>query len=729
MLVNKALEFQIQDKERMDSSLDFKLSNDWDIINSSTEENIDCIEEPSGGVSTNDQMIDVVEKGKELKGTGVHDIPELESNHNESSSSSEFDVIDETADDNHSNLSISHMEFSLSSSSERNQRPPVVPDDIAEPESEAHQPANLGISIFDRFRLYPHLVQRIIIVISMFVVILGICFSASDSVQGTIYYMKGHMSALQAENIELKNQMRSRFENNKMLVALEEQIKVLKDENYKLSSSMQALVLQLDKQTAILRNDKETKMQDSYRSEIKKLKEDIKALQAQNGALHSELSRLGFGLPHFPMTRKERVHFLREYGKSKNLPPSEFENISEEESFYRFQEVMMMQLSKIEDLNKSIKIKLGIGNDGSHIVDEFQYLKNENRQSKRESIQKISEEKDEIPPKKEKKPEWSWNVLRKNIMGTLNDLPNINVSDMLSKYVDKKKVEDAFESVGHYFKKAQKKTRKILNYNDDGKDYFWNILGDLRKKWSDLKDDFFEKNYENKEDYKPQFSTDIPPQPQNFVVEKKIKKQENQHIPGEKPKMKKFYQNIRHPDSGFPSFSETRDWKRRDRKLKRNEKTDDSWMLLRAAQRSQLRMKETKDAFINWHLRNMKDEDIDAMTQESKDAVINWFLKRNKNDEDIDVVSQAEKDAVINWFLKRNKNDEEIDAMTEADKDAVINWYLKRNKNEEEIEAMTEADKDAVINWYLKRNKNHEDTDIQEWMTSWKKYKYPSNEE
>ncbi|GFY69947.1 hypothetical protein TNIN_488081 [Trichonephila inaurata madagascariensis] len=137
----------------------------------------------------------VAEKVKEPVGTGVHDIPEHDcSHHNESSSSSDIDVIDETAEESPSNVSISSMEFSLSGSLGRS---PVEPEARAGPELVLEQSVGFRIPILERFHLFSQTVQRIIIVISMFVVIFGIYISASDSAQGMIIRMKDRMSALQ----------------------------------------------------------------------------------------------------------------------------------------------------------------------------------------------------------------------------------------------------------------------------------------------------------------------------------------------------------------------------------------------------------------------------------------------------------------------------------------------------------------------------------------------------
>lgn len=744
----------------MDSSSDLTLSSDWDVINCSTDDNKIDSEERIDDILTKDEMTNVAEKIKEPKGTGVHDIPELESsNHNESSSSSEFDVIEETADENHSNVPISSMEFSLSASLGENHISPVVPE--AEPESELEQPVNLRMPVFNSFHLYPHMVQRIIIVVSMLVVILGIYFSASDSAKGTINHMKDRMSVLQAENIELKNQMRSKFENNKMLMALEEQIKALKDENFKLSSSMQALVLQLEEQTAILKKEKETKMQDPYRGEIEKLKEHISKLQSDNVAFQDQIEGIRYGI--LSPVHLMHLHYIETHSEEENEKLKEkkleqnknHENSSEKlaEKLNELKKNLDGELDRLKNWKKSVQQRvkeMDYGTDESHAEDESQYLENKYGQLKREEWEtkeerknKYSEEEwgltkegmelsekewklnEDIKPKVsergqkpckkgkkpyrreqefsqkgkkpyrreqefsqkgkkpsilEKEPEWSWNILKKNLKGTIDGLPKINVPDMLSKYVDKKRVENVFESVGHYFKKAQEKTKKILNYNNEGKDHFWNFLGDLRKKWSDIKDDFFENNCRKSADSKAQFSTDIPSQSEESS-QKKFKKPKDFETHGKL-------------SEDFTTSSEAAD---------REESIEKS---------------------------QHQNEGIDAMTQSSKDTVINWFLRRNRNDEDLDALTESDKDAVINWFLRRNKNDEDTDVLTNADKVAVINWYLKRNKNDDDVDDMT-SDKDVVINWFLKRNKKDEyiDAELREWMVYWSKYQTPSHEE
>ncbi|GFQ77917.1 uncharacterized protein TNCT_706831 [Trichonephila clavata] len=769
----------------MDSSSESTLTNDWDIISCEIEDNKNDTEEHSDDVLTKKEMTNVAEKVKDPVGTGVHDIPEHDCcNHNESSSSSEFDVIDETAEESPSNVPISNMEFSLSRSLGRS---PVEPEAKAGPELVLEQSVGFRIPILDRFHLFSQTVQRIIIVISMLVVIFGIYISASDSAQGVINRMRDRMSTLQAENIELKHQIRSKFDDGKMLIAVENQLRALKDENFKLSSSMQALVLQLEEQTAILKKEKERKVQDPYRNEIERLQKHIGKLHSDNVMLHNHLYTIKYNSigPLFALP----LHLMKEDVKLKEFVEqnkNDEKNTSEEKAEIagnELGEILTGEITKIKEWREAITLRgleINRDNDGSHSKDESEYFENKNGQPKIEKMGIVKEEnkkelfeeemklngqlkieemgivkeenkkenfeeemklsdkdwkafkqgriskeraqqlsarernskkdkrlyereqefsekeqkhsrrnrkpngreqefskKKNKPQRKEKERrgtikeyELSWKRLKKNIRGTIDNLPKINVPDMLSNYVDKQKVENVFESVGLYFKKAQEKTKKMLNYNNEGKDHFWNFLGDLRKKWSDLKDDFFQNNYGHSEDNKPQFSTDIPSQPQESSMASKK---------SEKLKVLEIH------DGEIPD---------REGNIKKPK---------------------------------YQDEDLDVMTESNEDAVINWFLKRNKHDEDLDSMTESDKDTVINWFLKRNKK-YEIATMTEPDKVAVINWFLKRNKNDEDDD-MIEVDKDAVINWFLKRNRDERvEAELQEWMTYWNKFKVASEE-
>ncbi|GFY69948.1 uncharacterized protein TNIN_488091 [Trichonephila inaurata madagascariensis] len=553
-----------------------------------------------------------------------------------------------------------------------------------------------------------------------------------------------------------------------MLMALEEQIRAIKNENFKLSSSMKALVLQLEEQTAVLKKEKETKVQDPYRNEIEKLKKHFEELQSGNLMLQDQLIGMRYtplSIPPYNLPSnlfkgvEDELKEIMEQNKNdeKNASEKKVEVVNEgRKSLTGESTKIKVMREAVRDLPKDeseyfenkigqIKVEeMGIVKEESkkeHFEEEREFFKEEREFSKEEmklskeemklsekdwkafkqdriskeraqqlSAKERNSKKDKRPyereqefsekewkhsrrnrkphgreqefSKKKNKPqkkekehrgtekehEWSWKGLKKNLKGTIDSLPKINVPDMLSNYVDKQKVENVFESVGLYFKKAQEKTKKILNYNNEGKDHFWNFLGDLRKKWSDLKDDFFQNNYGNSEDNKPQFSTDIPSQPQESSMASKK---------SEKLKVLESH------------GSEIPDWEGNIKKT------------------------------------NYQDEDLDVMTESNEDAVINWFLKRNKHDEDLNSMTESDKDTVINWFLKRNKK-YEIDTMAESDKVAVINWFLKRNKNDEDA---TEVDKDAVINWFLKKNRDeHVEAELQEWMTYWNKFKVASEE-
>ncbi|GBM82667.1 hypothetical protein AVEN_17571-1 [Araneus ventricosus] len=125
---------------KMNSSSDFTISSDWDVIDDEMPK-LDLDRKKSEEATSEDlkenmqkgSCVDDIVPEKEVNGTQedscVPDITEPEiNNHHENSSSSEFDVLDESVEDNQSNLSFSHMEYSISSSLGESSHPSLVPE-------------------------------------------------------------------------------------------------------------------------------------------------------------------------------------------------------------------------------------------------------------------------------------------------------------------------------------------------------------------------------------------------------------------------------------------------------------------------------------------------------------------------------------------------------------------------------------------------------------------------
>ncbi|CAL1261154.1 unnamed protein product [Larinioides sclopetarius] len=646
----------------MNSSSDFTISSDWDVIDDEVPQ-IDLDQKKSEEAASEDlkenaqkgSCVDDIIPEQEINGTkedsSMPDVAEPDiNNHQENSSSSEFDVLDESVEDNQSNLSFSHMEYSISSSLGESSHPSLVPEvETAEIEAGPERQTSREYAI----NVHPYLVA-----VTLSLTFIAILVASAPF--GSIRQMKERMNALQSENDELKNLVQSKLENDKLLIALEEQIKSLKGENFKLSESMKALVSQLEEQTAILRKDKETKVQDPYRSEIEKLKEQINILQIDNEELQKQLVRTRYGIysPHSKETNGIPSVDGKEESKDKPDDKENRDNSSEilVEEINELRKKLYTEVEKLKSWKDSVQHlvkKLGNGYAGSSAESEKQNFDTKesfdhSRSSSEWNKQSKSGKKD-----KKKDSDWSWREVKKNIRETFEGLQDIDVPNMISNYVDKKKIEGVFESVGHYFKKAQEKTKKVLVFNNDVNQEMWNFFGQLRNQWNDISNKYYQKYYPGKqtppktEDHESQFSK----HKEDFETENKFDGYQKQ----KKPKMKSSnekYDHTMYPDvdqykkpkmhssnekydhTVYPdleSFStsptvETPNSGKSEMAPEDKETTEDnSWVFKRAALRSQLR-EEEQEAFTNWFLKRGRD-----FHYNEDESLKEWFKETYQN--------------------------------------------------------------------------------------------------
>ncbi|GBN17456.1 hypothetical protein AVEN_7112-1 [Araneus ventricosus] len=629
---------------KMNSSSDFTISSDWDVIDDEMPK-LDLGRKKSEEATSEDlkenmqkgSCVDDIAPEKEVNGTQedscVPDITEPEiNNHHENSSSSEFDVLDESVEDNQSNLSFSHMEYSISSSLGESSHPSLVPE-VEEVEADPEPQTSREYAL----NVHPYLVA-----ITLSLAFIAILVASAPF--GSVQQMKERMSALQTENDELKNLVQSKLENDKLLMALEEQIKSLKNENFKLSESMKALVAQLEEQTAILRKDKETIVQDPYRSEIEKLKEQINILQIDNEELQKQLVRTRYGIysPHSKEPNANPSVEEKEEPKDKADNQDNRDNSSEIllEEINELRKKLYTEVEKLKSWKDSVQHlvkKLGNGYAGSSAENEKQNFESkESFDHSRSSSEWIKKPK---PGKKDRKfSDWSWRDVKKNLRETFEGLQDIDVPNMISSYVDKKKIEGVFDSVSHYFKKAQEKTKKVLTFNNDVNQEMWNFFGQLRNQWNDISNKYHKKYYPTKqtppktEDHESQFSKrklDV----KDFETENKFDGYQKQKKPKMKPSNEK-YDHTMYPD--VESFTtvptmETPDLEKNEMAPEDKETNEDnSWVFKRAAHRSQLR-EEEQEAFTNWFLKRGRD-----FHYNEDESLKEWFkeMYRNGNHEE-----------------------------------------------------------------------------------------------
>ncbi|KAF8764859.1 kinesin-related protein 4-like [Argiope bruennichi] len=629
----------------MNSSSDFAISSDWDIIDDETSQLVDGTKKSEEGVPG-----DLKEKETMQKGSCVDDIPEQEdacvpeitgseiNNHHENSSSSEFDVLDESVEDsNQGNLSFSHMEYSISSSLESS-HPSLVPEVEAvdaDAETDVEIQADSHSSIFRiqyALNVHPYLVA-----FTLSLAFIAILLASAPL--GTLKQMKERVNALQAENNELKNLVQSKLENDKLLMALEEQIRSLKDENFKLSESMKALVAQLEEQTAILRMDKETKVQDPFRSEIEKLKEQINILQIDNEELQKQLVRTRYGI-YSPHPQEQKANPSSEEKETKDKPDNKEnrENSSEilMEEINELRKKLYTEVEKLKSWKDSVQHlvkKLGNGYTGSSAEEDKPDLKDKESFAHSRSSSEKERMKKSKPGKKDRKfSDWSWRDVKENLKDTFEGLQDIDVPNMFSNYVvDKKKIEGVFESVGHYFKKAQEKTKKVLNFNNDINQEMWHFFGQLRNQWNDISNKYYQKYYSTKqaapktEDYKSQFQKHKE-DAQDFGTDKRFDRYQKQNKP-EETNNNEYDQNL-YPD--LESFTtsptaETPDSEKNEMAPEDKAYDDNSWVFKRAAHRSQLR-EEEQEAFTNWFLKRGRD-----FHYNEDESLKEWFKETYQN--------------------------------------------------------------------------------------------------
>lgn len=482
----------------------------------------------------------------------------------------------------------------------------------------------------------------------------------------TMKEMKEQVDELKKENANLRNHViSSKIEDDKLFLILEEQIKALKIENYKLGNSLQLLITQMEEQTAVFKKENEMRKIDPYKSEIDKLKEQVNLLEIDNEELQKQLVRMRYGAyTHNSENNKKNEHGI---GTQEHDPESQYVEAEKEE-----------ESDKNEDTNENVhnflaeeieKLKTKLYSEVDELKDWKEAITNlikrlnekekknpkgqdslENKNTAEEKFRKHSkEDKNERPNKEQKWSDWSWKDLKRNFKDTFD---NINVSDMFSKYtsVDEKKVKGYFDSVNHYFKKAQEKTKKILNFNENRKDEVWNFLGDLRKKWADMRNEFFKNHHKNgpmpvppnsnKNEQKREQASSFSDKPDQFENGKRknsnhLKTKDQQldqeqtsqnypkkdqmptlesmmndpklkHImetrygPGWEAEMKKYIE-----EQNLNDISNENEWVTDDIK-EQAKKPEGSWMFNRAAIRSILRERDEQDDSMNWYLRRKK---------------------------------------------------------------------------------------------------------------------------
>lgn len=448
----------------------------------------------------------------------------------------------------------------------------------------------------------------------------------------TIKEMKEQVDELKKENSFLRSHViSSKLEDDKLLLTLEEQINALKIENRKLGNSLQSLIAQMEEQTAVFRKENEMRHKDPYKSEIDKLKEQVNLLEIDNEELQKQLVRMRYGAyTHNSENTKDGKDDVE---PDKNENPNVFTEDIEKLKAKLYSEVDDLKEWKDAVTNLIRRLNENEKNDQEN-KDNF------------ENIKYNKGEKNERSNKEQKWSDWSWKDLKRNFKDTFD---SINVSDMFPK-VDEKKVKGYFDSVNHYFKKAQEKTKKILNFNENGKDEVWNFLGDLRKKWANMRNEFFKSHHKNgpvppnsdRKGKEREHASSFTDKPRQFESEERKRSnhfktkdqqlnkeqtsrsnQKNNQIPTlesmvNDPKLKQIMENRYGPgwveemkkyieEQNFNDISNENERVIDDKspnEKEQAEKPEGSWMFNRAAIRSVLRERdEQEEDSTNWYLR------------------------------------------------------------------------------------------------------------------------------
>lgn len=291
---------------------------------------------------------------------------------------------------------------------------------------------------------------------------------ANDEKGNVVSQMKEMIEELKNDNKLLRDQMMSEMKNDKMLTSFEHQIRELKKENSKLNHMLfdvvKVLEEQKDSQEKLL-GKKESEFLAPFKKEINKLKEHINILKFDNEELQKQLVRM-------------RYASYSQGGKHTD-------------------ESKMHEKDKKE--NKADKTK----NDESEIPVDLKYLKKWNELIDMLANQLgVSDLKNfQNPHDGTKKKDWGWNSLKSNLKGTFDNLNNINISDLLSKYFkyNEKAMSDIYKSVSNYFNGAQQNVQQFYDSfnNEDATLHteqnknIWDTLKDLSGKWAEMKNKFY----------------------------------------------------------------------------------------------------------------------------------------------------------------------------------------------------------------------------------------------
>ncbi|KAG8190726.1 hypothetical protein JTE90_024860 [Oedothorax gibbosus] len=627
------------------------LSSDWDIVSPTAVITDECIEESPNEVNAESQNAwnseKFIDDDKEHSpmGSGVDDINDADiSNQNDSNTSSDIDVIEETAEDL-IQMSIPTMEYSINSSISVDSSVSSSPPISSAPSSTPSAPAEEGWSLLFFIQLLLRLLRNSELKDYLVLFSVSVVIVSTVHFQGTppdkMKEITDQVEKLKKENDHLKNQViSSKMEDEKLFLILEEQIKAMRSENHKLSKSMQFLIRQMEEQTAILREENEKEDRDDpYKEEIDKLKEQVNILQIDNDELQKQLVRMRYA----SYAQNSESTSDGEAGKDK-VKQGKNDDTNEKKPDMLVEEIEKLKrklYSEVKDLkdwkgaiNKLIRRFNLKENQGQEGKDGF-----ENKQTTDEKPRKNDKE-------GYKKPNWvfsnPWEDFKRNVKDTFD---NINVSDMFSKYasVNKKKVKGYFDSVNHYFKKAQEKTKKMLNFNDNGKHNVWNFLGDLRKKWGDMKDEFFKNNFKKgpmppdseKSNWKGDRASSFSDRSRRFEDERRKTHYKTTEHHTNKPKMGQANPNEEDStvfdDEQIPSPN------------------DPEWMF-------KLNSIMEKQFGPEWRTemeRLFKDEDNDYSVEEESNFEGTWMFNRAAGRSDLR--EHGEQEEPTNWFLRRKK--------------------------------------------------------------------------
>ncbi|XP_042907705.1 glutamic acid-rich protein isoform X1 [Parasteatoda tepidariorum] len=600
--------------------------------------------------------------------------------HTDSNSSSDIDIIDDCidTDDNHSNLDVPIMDISFCSSdisstmsaSEVAPPPPApVEEKDANPEGETPGPApNQGNSYLHYFTEILRLVihgaldyyRDGISVKELFIVafVATICLALS-CIQLTLLrtslheakmeQMEGHVNKLITENEHLKSKVLAKIEGGKLFGELDEGVRDLKSENYKLHKAMQTVIHQLEEQTNAIKRGiggKGDSLKDPYRKEITKLKEQINLLRIDNEELQKQLVRIRYG--KHPTHAENQENKEQRSSSTSDLEQDKDQQQEIQELRRKLdEEVAKLKNWKdsIEDFVKEIeKPHKGEGFPKKNHRDEYHHeekhkekfddekLKERYDEEKRK--EKYDEEKRKHKKKNKRFYNWSWKEIKNNFKGTIENFPD--VSDMISKYVlfDKKKVEGILDYICHYYKKAQDKTQKILeSYSVDEKTQnvkndIWTLMGEMKNKWIHMKDDFLKTHFGPAGDNQNLEDVSAEPEENDSTNPEAELNTDDQHLPPDDNDSNLHEDTEYVVDDSRVDESETvldeKEWeenmwnmkevdellKEAQRRFTQQESNINSWMFERAQHRAELREEdgpEDEDADKNWYLRRNHD--------------------------------------------------------------------------------------------------------------------------